>query len=677
VAAAARGSAAGHEGNGRAAGAVSDVTERVHPEVAARAADVARALGLDVAGVDVVAADIGRPLEEQGGVVVGVEPRPGLYLHLEPSSGARRPVGAALVEHLFPAGQTGRIPVVGVTGVNGKTTTTRLIAHLVAGTGRTVGMTCTEGIHVGGRRIQSGDCSGPKSARVVLQHPRVEAAVLEVARGGILREGLGFDRCDVAVVTNIGEGDHLGLAGVDTVEDLARVKSTLVGAVARGGTAVLNAEDPLVAGMATSCRGSVIYFAREGSHPVLVQHRAEKGRAVFVRNRQVVLAEGEKETPLAALDRVPLTHGGRVGFQVLNALAGAAAGWALGLGEEALRAGLESFAACMTQVPGRFNLLDIGGTTVIVDYGHNVSSLKTLIEAIGPFPQRWRSAVYSAAGDRRDCDLIRQGELLGAAFDRVILYEDAYRRGRAPGEIMALFRRGLDRGRRVREVQEVHGGLKAVELALRSARAGELLVIQPDDIDPTVQFLQGWLASGPAGREVGLADVLAAAPPGPPAPGDDPARVVEVRPGRLGKGLFATRPIPRGQVILERWGPRTSSRSRHSVQVDEDTHIIPLPPLHLIAHSCGPNCGLLVRREAEVLELHALRRIEPGEELTVDYATFEYDIEFLDGPCSCNAPSCRGRVTGYKDLPRELRRAYGPYIAEYLREMEAALVEVR
>jgi hypothetical protein len=242
---------------------------------------------------------------------------------------------------------------------------------------------------------------------------------------------------------------------------------------------------------------------------------------------------------------------------------------------------------------------------------------------------------------------------------------------------MALFRRGLEcEGRRVKEIHEVHGGLKAVELALESARPGELLVIQPDELDSLMQYLERRLASGAAGREVGLDEALATAPRGPSS-GEESLSLMEVRPGRLGKGLFATRPLSRGQVLLKRWGPRTPSRSRHSVQVDVDTHIIPLPPLHLIAHSCEPNCGLLVRREAELLELHALRRIDAGEELTVDYATFEYDIEFLAGPCSCHAPSCRGRVTGYKDLPDERRRAYGAYIAEYLREMEDSLVEAQ
>jgi cyanophycin synthetase len=502
-------------GNGQAH---TDVTDRLHPEVVARALEAARVVGLDVAGIDIVADDLSRPLEDQGGVVVAVDAHPDLGLHVPPVAGPRRPVGEAIIAHLFPDGQTGRIPIVGVTGVNGKTTTTRCIAHIVGRTHRCVGMTCTEGIYVGGRRTESGDCSGPQSARAVLQNPKVDVAVLETARGGILREGLGFDRCDVAVVTNIGEGDHLGVADIDTLEQLARVKRTLVEAVPAGGAAVLKADDPLVAAMASECRGHVVLFARDGNHPALVRHRKDKGRAVFVRDRHIVLADGAQEIPLVLLDRVPLTHGGRIGFQVENALAATAATWSLGVPCEVIRVALETFTPDLDKVPGRFNLFDIHGATVIVDYGHNVSSLACLLEAIGQFPHKRRLAVYSAAGDRRDCDLVRQGAMLGEAFDRVILFEDHYLRGRKQGEIMGLFRQGLATGKRVTDVQEIAGSVKAVETALAMARPDDLLVIQADTIDETVAFLRRYLASGKAGREISLSEALIIARPKMAAP---------------------------------------------------------------------------------------------------------------------------------------------------------------
>ncbi len=502
------------EANGHPAGrcAAIDVTDRVHPAVAAHAVEAARVVGLDVAGVDVVAADVARPLEEQAGVVVAVDPCPHLDWHLRPEAGTPRPVAEAILAEVFPEGENGRIPIAAVTGVNGKTTTVRLLAHIVARTQRSVGMTCTEGIYIGGRRIEAGDCSGPQSAAAVLQNPRVEVAVLEAARGGILRAGLGFDRCDVAVVTNIADGDHLGLADIDTPEKLARVKRVIVDVVTPTGTAVLRADDPLVAAMAPHCPGSVLFFTTDGTHPVMAAHRAAGGRVAFVRNGHIVLADGDQEIRLVPLDRVPLTHRGRIDFQVQNALAAAAAAWSLGIPCQAIRVGLETFAPDLDGSPGRFNLLDVGGAAVVVDYGHNASSLACLIEALAQFPHTRRSAVYSTAGDRRDCDLVRQGELLGAAFDRVILFEDHYLRGRKPGEICALFRRGLAAGGRATQVEEVRGAVPAIELALAGAAPGDLVLVQADVIDETVDYFRRLVAAGGA-REIDFAEAMALARP--------------------------------------------------------------------------------------------------------------------------------------------------------------------
>ena len=320
-------------------GTAIDVTERVHPAVAAAAVDAAKIVGLDVAGIDVVAQDISRPLSEQGGVIVEVNAAPGLRMHLEPSVGISRPAGKAIVDALFPAGENGRIPIVAVTGVNGKTTTARFITHILRGTGKCVGMTCTDGIFVNDRRIDSGDCSGPQSARNVLINPSVDLAVLETARGGILREGLGFDYCNVGVVTNIGDGDHLGLADINTPEELARVKRCVVEAVVPGGWAILNANDRLVVAMAAHCSGGVIFFAIDGNHPVILRHRGVGGRAAFVRDRQVMLAQGDREETVLPLDRLPLTRNGQVSFQVENALASIAAAWSLGIPLDLIRAG--------------------------------------------------------------------------------------------------------------------------------------------------------------------------------------------------------------------------------------------------------------------------------------------------------------------------------------------------
>jgi cyanophycin synthetase len=481
-------------------GTVRDVSALVHPDVAARIRDAAAVLGLDVAEVRLLAEDIAQPLETQGGTVTEVIPAPPLDLYLD--AAPARPVAERVLGALFPPRETGRIPVIAVTGTNGKTTVTRLLGHALGLDGRFVGMTCTDGIFLAGRCIDTDDCSGPQSARLVLMNPQVEVAVLETARGGILREGLGFDACDLAVVTNIGEGDHLGLGGIETAQQLAEVKQTVVRAVAPWGTAVLNAADPLVAAMADRCKGRLLFFARDGSHPLMRQHRRSGGRVAFVRDQALVLSEGEAELPPIPLGRIPLTRGGRIGFQVENVLASAGALWALNLSYEDLGLALATFGGDLDQSPGRFNVLEMGGATVVFDYGHNPSALLAMIEALGGFPQRRRIAVYSAAGDRRDADMIRQGEILGQAFDQVILYEDHYTRGRLPGEIMSLFRRGLAAGHRVQDVQSIHGWQHAVEAALWLTHPGDLLLVQADRIDETVAYVRERLAAAQARGEL-------------------------------------------------------------------------------------------------------------------------------------------------------------------------------
>jgi cyanophycin synthetase len=480
-------------GNLSTGGTAIDVTERVHPQVAARAVEAVQVIGLDIAGVDVVATDISAPLEEQGGVIVEINAAPGLRMHLQPSVGISRPVGEAIVATLFPDGDDGRIPIAAVTGTNGKTTTTRFIAHILRGKGLRVGMTCTDGIYVDSRRIDTGDCSGPRSAGAVLMNPAVEAAVFETARGGVLREGLAFDACDVAVVTNIGEGDHLGLNEIHTAEALAKVKRCIVDVVPPNGTSVLNANDPHCVAMAPYSAGKIRYFALDGNHPVIVRHRNVGGQAIFVRDNTIIVAEGPREEAFMSLNRVPLTRGGTVSFHVENTLAAIAAALALKVPADVIRARAESFAADMDKVPARFNVLEIQGATVIVDYGHNADALAALIPVMDKFPHQRRTCVYSTAGDRRDADMTRQGELLGNAFDQVILYEDHYLRGRAEGEIIRLFREGVEKGQRVQQIDEIRGADAAVAFALRGAKPGDLLLVQADTVDETVQFIRRYL----------------------------------------------------------------------------------------------------------------------------------------------------------------------------------------
>jgi cyanophycin synthetase len=477
-------------------GTAVDCTDEVHPSIRAAAIEAAQTVGLDICGIDIVAIDISQALSEHNGVIIEINARPGLRMHLYPSEGQSRDVGEAVISTMFAPGENGRIPIVAVTGVNGKTTTTRFIAHLLGENGWRVGLTSTDGVTVGGRVLDTGDCSGPKSARAVLAYPGTEAAVLEIARGGVLREGLPFDCCDVAVVTNIGEGDHLGLAEIHTPGELAAVKQTIVAAVAATGTAVLNAADPLVVQMAENHPCRALFFAIDGSHEVIGRHRAIGGRAIFVREGWVIRAEGASEAPFIALAEVPLTHGGRITFQIENTLAALAAAWALGLDDEIILRGARGFGSSLDQSAGRFNLLDFFGISVILDYGHNVDALRSLLDALNHFPSQRRIVVYTSAGDRRDSDIIEQGRMLAPHFDEVWLYEGDYVRGRQPGEIMALIRAGLHGATRTRRIEQIQGHLKAVDLALASAKPGDLVMIQADTAYETVQHLRGKLASG-------------------------------------------------------------------------------------------------------------------------------------------------------------------------------------
>jgi len=474
-------------------GTATDVTDTVHPEIAARAVDAAQMVGLHICGVDMVCENMLVPLEEQSGGVVEVNAAPGLRMHISPSFGRGRPVGEAVMDTLFAPGDDGRIPVVAVTGTNGKTTTARLINHLLASSGLRTGMTNTDGVYVDGRQTDSGDCSGPKSARNVLLHPEVDAAVFEVARGGILREGLGFDRTTVSVVTNLGSGDHLGLNYITSVEELAVLKRVIVRNVAPDGYGVLNAADPNVAAMAAGCPGSIIFFAADRSHPVMATHRAQGKRTVFVDQDAIVASEGSWRERVPLRD-VPITRNGTIGFQVDNVMAAVAAAWAVGLDWDTIRSGLASFLSDSAGVPGRFNVMDYRGATVIADYGHNTDAMRALVAAVDTMPAKRRSVVISGAGDRRDEDIRDQTAILGKAFDDVILYQDAAQRGRADGEVMALLRQGLQGATRTSFVDEIRGEFIAIDKALARLQPGDLSLILVDQVEEALAHLQKRIA---------------------------------------------------------------------------------------------------------------------------------------------------------------------------------------
>ena len=476
-------------------GSATDVTDDVHPEVAARAVAAAHMVGLDICGVDLVCDSILRPIEEQGGGIVEVNAAPGLRMHLTPSFGKGRAVGEAIISAMFKNGQNGRIPVVAVTGTNGKTTTVRLISHLLTQHGMRVGMTNTDGVYVDGTCIDTGDCSGPKSARSVLLHPDVDAAVLETARGGVLREGLAFDRCDVAVVTNIGSGDHLGLNYITTVRELSVLKRVIVQNVAATGTAVLNAVDANVAAMASKARGAVTFFALDKYHPVMATHRAQGQAVVYVENGHIVASKGDFEQRLP-LAEIPITMGGAIGFQVENVMASVAAAWALSVPWSTIRLGLARFSNDNDNAAGRFNIFQFRGATVIADYGHNPDAMLALVQAVQAMPATRRSVVISGAGDRRDQDIRQQTEILGDTFEEVVLFEDQCQRGRQDGEVIALLRQGLAKARKTTLTTEIRGEFLAIDTAMNRLVPGELCLILVDQVEEAMAHIAKRVAAG-------------------------------------------------------------------------------------------------------------------------------------------------------------------------------------
>ena len=468
-------------------GTAADVTDEVHPRNARLAELAAQILALDVAGIDILCKDISRPLAEENGAIVEVNAAPGLRMHLYPNSGRPRNVGEPIVEALYPDNAPSRIPILAVTGTNGKTTVARLIAHMYETARWIVGMTSTEGTYINGERIIEGDCSGPRSAQAVLLHPRVEVAVLETARGGILREGLGFDECSVGVVTNI-SADHLGLHGINTLEELARVKQVVIEAVAKDGAAVLNADDPHVAEMAAATDARVVYFSTDPNNIVIRAHCAkDDGWCVVVKDNWVVTMQGDHVIELVELDRLSFTGGGKIRFQVQNALAATAAAWAAGLNPAMIVRALATFTTDIQILPGRFNRRDIKGIDVVMDYAHNEAALKALGEAIQSLDKRKTYMILALPGDRRDEDLVRSLEATLPYVNGYILHDLLDRRGRAELEVPHLLERHLPPGVPYQFAANQH---EALAKAWAQIRPGDRLIVIADVVDDTAQAIQ-------------------------------------------------------------------------------------------------------------------------------------------------------------------------------------------
>lgn len=473
-------------GNLSTGGTAIDRTDVIHPDNLDISIRAAKVVGLDVAGIDLICPDISKSCREHGGVIVEVNAAPGFRMHVSPTVGTPRNVAAPVVDMLFPSGVPARIPMAAITGTNGKTTTSRMVAHILKMSGKRTGLTTTDGIYIDGERILKGDMTGPWSARVVLTDPTVEAAVLETARGGILREGLGWDKCDVGAVLNV-SGDHLGLGGIETVEDLAYVKRLIVEVVRDGGTSVLNADDVHTRAMAEKAGGRVMWFSRSPTNEVVRKHVREGGRAVVleqgVNGDMITIYDGDRHIPLTWTHLIPATFEGKAKFNVENALAAAAIAFSMGVSLEHIRQGLRTFTTSFFQAPGRCNVFDEHPFRVIVDYGHNQAAMSKMADFILGLRRDRTIGVLMAAGDRRDDDIRAVGREAGRAFDIVIPKEDSARRGRKPGEIAGLLAEGArEAGRSSENIYPRTDEREAIDLAMSMAKPGDLVVIFADDV---------------------------------------------------------------------------------------------------------------------------------------------------------------------------------------------------
>jgi cyanophycin synthetase len=469
-------------------GTAIDRTDEVHPENVFLFERIARIIGLDVAGVDIIAPNVSETLRENGGGIIEVNAAPGFRMHLAPSEGIGRNVAEHVIDMLYPTGTPSRIPIISITGTNGKTTTTRLIAHILKGSGRTVGFTTTDGTYIQNQQIVRGDNTGPVSAQLVLKDPTVDVAVLETARGGIIRSGLGFDYCDIGIVTNVA-ADHLGLKDVNTLEDLARVKSVVPRAVSKRGYAVLNAEDELVYRMKDVTDGHVVFFSLNEEHPN-IQRQARRGRVSCVyENGFVTILKGRWKVRIEKATNIPLTYGGRAEFMIQNVLAATLACFVHGVSLEDLRVGLTTFNAGTAQTPGRLNFIEVGDVTVLMDYAHNPAGLRGLTSFVTKMPYKYRTILLNVAGDRRDEDIVEFGKIAAEAFDRIVIRKGHYLRGRSEESVYALLQEGIAQSENSPQVRIIADSLDAIRHAIKNGRKGELVVTLADRVPEDIAIL--------------------------------------------------------------------------------------------------------------------------------------------------------------------------------------------
>jgi cyanophycin synthetase len=472
-------------------GTATDVTDIVHPDNIFMAERIARVIGLNLCGIDLMTSDISIPVSETGGAVLEVNAAPGFRMHLAPTDGLPRNVAAHTLDMLYPPGTTARIPIVAVTGTNGKTTTTRLIAHMVKMMGYKVGYTTSDGIYIQNHMLDVGDCTGPNSAEFVLKDPTIDFAVLETARGGLVRAGLGFHHCDVGIVTNIAP-DHLGLRGINTVEQMARLKAVIPETVLPDGYAILNADDDLVYNMRQNLKCNVALFSMDENNENIKRHSENNGLSAIYENGYITICKGTWKMRVVKAIDVPLTVGGKAGFMIQNVLPAVLTGYVRGFDLREIKSALETFIPSPSTTPGRLNIFNFKGFTVLLDYAHNAAGMEALHHFIDKLEGSPKVGIIAGIGDRREEDNEAIGRRAAQMFDEIIIRQDKHLRGRTEEELIAMLMKGITDYDPQKKVTIYKSELEAITEVIKNAVPGSLITICSDVVTDALKLVTGF-----------------------------------------------------------------------------------------------------------------------------------------------------------------------------------------
>jgi cyanophycin synthetase len=470
-------------------GTAEDVTDILHPANISMAERISKIIDLDICGIDVMTTDITKPLSETGGAVLEVNAGPGFRMHLAPTSGLPRNVAAPVIDKLFPKGDTGRIPIIAITGTNGKTTTTRLIAHIVKMNGYRVGYTTSDGVYIQNRLLMKGDCTGPASTEFVLKDPTVNFAVLECARGGLLRAGLGFKKCDVGIVTNVA-ADHLGLKGIHTIEQLAKVKGVIPETVLPNGYAILNADDDLVYEMRRTVNCNVALFSMDENNPRIKAMQRLNGITAIYENGYVTICRGEWKMRVMKAEHIPLTYGGKATFMIQNVLPAILAAHVQGISIEDIKAGLETFIPSASQTPGRLNLFEFKNFSILLDYAHNAAGMRALQDFTNTIECSCKVGIIAGVGDRREEDTNAIGAIAAEMFDEIIIRQDKNLRGRTEEELIKMLNDGIKAKDAKKKTTIIPSEKEAILYAVKNVQKDALIVLCSDVIPDALDLVK-------------------------------------------------------------------------------------------------------------------------------------------------------------------------------------------